>query len=242
MNETLRNLLQLQAIDTEHIALQRRLKAGPKEVEARRQERDAALAEAEAKQADLQKEKAAADEAELEAKSAEQDIDRFKKKLNTVKNNKEYNMVRGAITEADRRRQQHEEVVLGHMERVEAIQAEYDDHKARADQLAERLEATEKEVEAEEAELRPQAEAVKKRRREMASRIPEEDLAIYEQVIRSNRGVALVPMRDGACQGCFVTPSPNIENLVLLGRELVRCPGCGRFLYIENEEQAEAGV
>lgn len=240
MNPTLRQLLDLQAIDTEYMAVQRRLKAGPREVDAKEKTLAEARAALAAKQAECTDLQAAADAAGLEMKSAEADIDRLKQKLNSVKNNKEYNLVRGAISEADRRREKHETESLEILEQIDARQKEAAALEEAVQAAEAELQRVQDEVAADEAELRPQADAIKARRKALAAEVPPEDLAVYEEVIRAGRGVALSKMVDGACQGCFVQPSPNIENQVLVGRELVRCPGCKRFLY--PDEDGEGGA
>jgi predicted nucleic acid-binding Zn-ribbon protein len=240
MNPTLQQLQRLQEIDNEYIAVQRKLKGGPKELEKAKSALDEAEAAAAATEQEIQREQVAADEAELEVKSAEAEIEKLKGKLNTVKNNKEYTLVRSAMDEVDRKRAQAETNELQHMEQVEALQQRLAQEQEAVAAAREAYEALRAEVEAESEELRPQAEGIKERRKALAAEVDPEVLATYEQVIRRTRGQALVPVRNSACQGCFRQASPNEQNLILLGRDLVRCPACGRYLYQEDGPEGEA--
>jgi len=239
MNQTLKTLLDLQSIDTEYIAVKRKLKAGPREREAKEKVLADAQAAVAAKQAECRRLQADADAAGLEMKTVEAEIDKLKQRLNTVKNNKEYNLVRGAIAEVDRRRERFETESLEAMERIDVLNEEIAALEETVAAAEAELERVRDEVSAEEADLLPQAEDIKNRRKALAAEVPAEDLATYERVIRTGKGVALVAMRDGACQGCYVQPSPNLQNQVLVGRELVRCPGCGRYLYPTEDGAAE---
>lgn len=59
-----------------------------------------------------------------------------------------------------------------------------------------------------------------------------EDLAIYTQLRKSRRGVAVAKVSDRACSACGSTLSAALLNAVHSPNQLNRCEGCGRILYI----------
>ena len=101
---------------------------------------------------------------------------------------------------------------------------------------AKKLKEFKKEFDAEEKSLLAKADELRKNRKLCIENIEPEDLEIYEAALRRNQGVAMALMKDGACQGCFSKPVQNVQNQVLLNRQLVPCSACGRILYIADSE------
>lgn len=50
--------------------------------------------------------------------------------------------------------------------------------------------------------------------------------------IRAKRGVALVPVIHGTCQGCHINIPPQLYNTVVQVKTIETCPRCNRILYI----------
>ena len=71
----------------------------------------------------------------------------------------------------------------------------------------------------------------RRKRRELVRRIPVDMARDYNR-LRGRHSNAVVPVLEGACQGCFVQ-LPAVE-LARLGnpRERVYCDHCGRILYL----------
>jgi hypothetical protein len=58
----------------------------------------------------------------------------------------------------------------------------------------------------------------------------------YERILRNKKdSVAVVPIRNGSCQGCFMTLPPQTINEVRKDDKIVICENCSRILYIEEE-------
>ena len=240
MNPILRQLLALQEIDTEFIRVQRAVKAGPAEADAAAAARDAARAAVTEKEETIREAELRIEENNLEALSAEAEIEKLKAKLKSVKNNKEYTIIKDAIGQQNERKDQHENIALEHMEKVEALRKEVEELAPRAQTAEEEFARISAEVERETSALREEAQALRIRRQEACAGLDGEIFAEYEQVLRANQGLAVVEMVGGACQGCFRKLSPNNESQVVIGRDVVRCQGCGRFLYCrEGAPQGE---
>ncbi len=234
MNEVLERLRDLQRTDTEILRVRRRIKAGPEAREQARLALGATRAAVAEKEAAMRQAQAEADEADLEAKRIETEINRLKDKLSTIKNNKEYTILRHGIDEAAQRRSAQETTELEHLELVDTLRQERDALAAQAQEAQQELDRISAEVDAEQKELHTRQDELRDKREAQARVLDQEVLEDYERVLRSGRGVAIVPMLNGACQGCFRKLTPNLENQILVGNTLVRCQGCGRFLYCED--------
>ena len=58
----------------------------------------------------------------------------------------------------------------------------------------------------------------------------------YESIKARSGGRAVVPVKDEACQGCFIHIPPQVYIQLKRGdEELIMCPHCYRILYVEEE-------
>lgn len=238
------DLKALQEIDTELLGVRRRQKAGPREREQRLAERDTLQKQLAAKKIELQNAQIQADELDLQVKNCDKEIEDHKEKLRQVTNNREYTAARSSIDSANERRSQIETQALEQMERVELLQKEVGRLEEKIREIDGVIANLDVDIAKESEELQKQVESIRERRNACKEKIDPEALSTYEMVIRSNAGTAVVEVIDGACQGCFRQLSPNLASKASVGKELVRCDSCGRFLFTrarpEEEPSAEA--
>ena len=82
------------------------------------------------------------------------------------------------------------------------------------------------EIEAKIAELRAE-------RDELAAAVKPEVLKRYGN-IRMRRGLAVVSVRNGTCQGCNMNIPPQLYNVIQRGQTIETCPSCHRIIYWED--------
>jgi len=68
-------------------------------------------------------------------------------------------------------------------------------------------------------------------RRNLVSQVDSLLLEQYEQLRKTKDKVAVVPVKDGICDGCNVKVSPSLIGRVKRG-EITYCESCNRILYI----------
>jgi predicted nucleic acid-binding Zn-ribbon protein len=56
-------------------------------------------------------------------------------------------------------------------------------------------------------------------------------LAIYEQLLKGRRGVAVAQMIGETCMACHVRLRPHVTQLIRRNEEIVQCESCQRILY-----------
>jgi hypothetical protein len=78
-------------------------------------------------------------------------------------------------------------------------------------------------------------EALQTQRQMIAGQIPEAALEQYDDLQRRHRGTALAPIRHRQCSACRARLPAAVFDLLNTPDPLVRCPRCGRVLYIETE-------
>jgi predicted nucleic acid-binding Zn-ribbon protein len=175
----------------------------------------------------------------LEARSGERavddkrlQLDRLRTRVNQVRNEKQY----GAATlELDFARQdirKLEDHALQKLQVVEDLEVrraglltELEEARARAGPLREEAQARRQQLEEELAIKRD-------RRYNLAMRIDERVLALYDRIRAGRAGVALAPLTDEAvCGNCYTAVTIQQELQIKELSALVCCEGCGVILY-----------
>src|SRR4051812_1900825 len=156
-----------------------------------------------------------------------------KHKLTQAKNSKEY---MAAQREIEQRRESmaSREVEIGKL--VEAVEAKKkvladraSDVQALRDSLAKDGEAARArmaEIDAKIAELRVE-------RDKLATTVKPEVLKRYG-AIRMRRGLAVVSVKNGTCQGCNMNIPPQLYNVLQRGVSIETCPSCSRIIYWDD--------
>lgn len=233
MNQVLNDILALQTIDTDVIRIRRLQKAGPMEEERAKSERDKALALSKKQEIIIRDLKMKADSSDCQVKSCEAEMEKLKGKLRTIKNNKEFEIIRDGISNVEKRQSEFETITLECMQSMEDAEKKQVEFKADLAQKEETLARISLEVQEESVGLEKDIESIKAKRNLQKEKLPVEVLKLYESAIRCGKGIALAKIKNGTCQCCFQKQRPNICVQVTAGAQLVRCEGCGRFLYQE---------
>ena len=200
-------------------------------------EREAAVA---AEEEGLASDQAGAKEAvsqeklkEVELKGLEGQIEGWTVKLNTTRDNKEYQAILHQIATLKTQKGAMEEEVLGMMDGTAGMKARVTEEERKAAEDRRAFEAWRTLQEADLQRLEGEMAERLSRRKDVSSGVPEDFLGRYER-LRGSRGTALAAAQDEVCQGCFLGLTPNqINQLALLaeGGPLVTCQSCGRILY-----------
>jgi predicted nucleic acid-binding Zn-ribbon protein len=158
-------------------------------------------------------------------------LSRFKEQLMAVKTNKEYTAVQHEIATAQTEVQRTEDTILEQMLEVDDLAADVE--------AAERaLHAERAEIDREHATLNDERAELERRlsgtsdeRMKLTEHIGAAARQLFETVARERRGVAVVEARDGLCTVCHVRLRPQMFNQILRNTELIQCEHCLRILY-----------
>jgi len=163
-----------------------------------------------------------------------------KHKLSQAKNSKEY---MAAQREIDQRREgltAREGEIAKLVDAVESKKKllgerakDVEDLKTSIDKDSEAARARMAEIEAKIAELRAE-------RQKVAAQVKPEVLKRYSS-IRMRRGLAVVSVRNGTCQGCNMNIPPQLYNVIQRGQTIETCPSCHRIIYWEDLMKDDKG-
>jgi hypothetical protein len=163
-----------------------------------------------------------------------------KHKLAQAKNSKEY---MAAQREIEQRR---EGLTTREAEIAKLVEAVDAKKKLLADKAAD--------VEALRASIAKDGEAAKARMAEIEAKIAEQRAerdklaaAVKPEVlkrygnIRMRRGLAVVSVRNGTCQGCNMNIPPQLYIIIQRGQTIETCPSCHRIIYWEDLMKDDEG-
>jgi predicted nucleic acid-binding Zn-ribbon protein len=81
-------------------------------------------------------------------------------------------------------------------------------------------------------ELLEQLSLLHSKRWQSTTALKETDLSLYEELMLSKRGTAVVLVVRDLCRGCLISLPTHRLQRARLGRELVLCDSCGRILHV----------
>lgn len=231
MSPSLEKLLTLQNCDRKIAQLAREetdLPARQQQIEARLEEHRVALHDA---QEQLKKHGLTTKELEGEVEAARQQIAKYREQQFAVKSNTEYKALEHEIAATEKKVRGLEDRELEVMEVAEQLQAvvgdrekdlaaEEADVKQEIDKLSKRM-----------AALAEQADKLKADRPALREGIEPDWLSRYERVLKHVGDFAVVPVQSSSCGGCHMNLPPQIAHDARKGTVLTVCNYCGRILY-----------
>jgi len=131
-----------------------------------------------------------------------------------------------------RQRSQVEDRLLEVMDALESAQARLAEARRRREEAEAEWEAERARLEGDRAGLQGRVVQWEARRSALADQVPAEVLALYER-LRQSRGYAVARVAQGICRACGIALTTQVLQQVRQGREVVRCPNCGRILVSE---------
>lgn len=159
-------------------------------------------------------------------------IKRSQDRLNSIKNNREYQALQKEIEELKRTNSATEERMIDLLNQI-------DDHENKTAVMKTELEQVENDIVREQQLVGAESETVEAKlqeldqeRQKLSSRIEADVLKLFQKVQSSQtRGNAVVPVQDAVCHGCYVNIPPQMYNELQRCDQLRMCPNCQRIIY-----------
>lgn len=162
---------------------------------------------------------------------AQMSLERYKKQLDDVRNNREYDTLTKEIE------YQTLEVELCN-KKIKEAQTRVEERKADEDRTAELIDGRTQDLLLKRAELneimqetRDAEEQLKEQAHELETKIEPRLLASYKRIRKSARnGLGIVSVNRDACGGCFAKIPPQRQLDVRMHKKIIVCEYCGRIL------------
>ena len=243
MDIAFEKLIRLQYVDTEIARLQTLVDAVPARLEAIDQQiqaTNAAVAQAKEKLVANQKKRR---ELEGEVKVIREGMAKYKRQLNDVKSNKEYDAINKEIVETQARIDGLEETILNEMIAADDIEKEIKAVQKRQVDEEGHLQKDKDTVAAEKADLEKQKTSAETERSALLPTIPADQFKLYERIHKKRGGTAMSLVTGDFCSICMMRVRPQLLDELIAGKSLITCETCGRILYGEpSGDEAAAGA
>jgi len=171
-------------------------------------------------------------EGDLEAK--EGTIKKYQTQLYQVKTNKEYSALQEEIGRVRADNSLIEEEIIKILDQLDAANAQIAKEKELLKQEEANLGAEKKRMGDDAGRIKTELEGLKAQRQALAVKVDKDILKKYERIIKSKDGLAVVPVANEACQGCFRVMPPQVINEIKMKQAMIFCENCARILYIEE--------
>lgn len=99
------------------------------------------------------------------------------------------------------------------------------------EQLKARLADQNQTLTAEQSELNKNLERLEAERQATLTPLAPDLLAVYDELRRQKRGLAIAAINDGACAACGTTLTPALNQSARSPSQICNCPTCGRILF-----------
>lgn len=235
MRDQMKHLYGLQTIDAEIYRLRTELEEKPKLVEELRnkfEEKKANLSALEEKSKHIQVKRK---DKENELGSKEEAIKKAQTQLYQIKKNEEYQAMLREIGGLNADKSILEEEILKYFDETDAVKNEIEKEKGVLAEEEKVFNQQKKEVDDRIKEVNDRLAVLEGQRNQIIPNIDKKILVQYERVLKNREGLAMVPVKDNACQGCFLNVPPQVINEIKLKKNLVVCEACARILYLEEE-------
>jgi uncharacterized protein len=159
-------------------------------------------------------------------------LTKFKDQLSLVKTNKEYQAMQHEIATAQSDLGGVEEKVLELMLEADTITADVKRAEAALTTRQKEIDAEKKELTEELASVEISLKEASEARAELVKGLDARLMAIFEQVSRVRKGVAIsTATRDGLCSACHVRLRPFVFQQIRQNDAIIQCESCQRILY-----------
>ena len=234
MPDQIETLKQLQAIDGEIFRLRKQLEDKPRELEQVTAQAAAAAARAKEAEARVKTLQLAQKEKEVDLQTREGNVRKLQGQLFQVKTNREYTAMQHEIDTLKADNSLLEEAILKLFDELDQATKLRQQETQRLASEEERQRNERARIEQELAEVREKLVHMERSRQLLVPDVPPQTLATYERVLALREGLALVPLMDNSCGGCYRRMPPQVINEVYLKAKLVSCESCNRILYFDE--------
>lgn len=234
MHPHVKKLLELQKVDQEISSLTKDIDLLPAEEAKRKKKLDELERQSVEKRAALQKAELDSRALDKAVRGSDDEIKRLNERLNTVRNNAEYQATLFQIESVRKERDLTQDECLKLLESVETLKAAAAVAQTATDEERKIFDGFLAEANKLRQARAGDIEAGRQRRKVMTDGIPEDILREYEGLYKTRDRLAVCAVQDSYCQGCYNKITVNDTARVRGGSSVVRCGSCQRILYQGN--------
>lgn len=235
VKDQIKRLVELQAMDIEVYRFKVQLREKPAEIKALDAEFEAKKSGLKQREEELKAIQLAQKNNEGELKVKEEAIVKADGQLLQLKTNKEYQIKLLEIESIKADKSLIEEKILLGFDQVEAARKAVDAERAVIASCEKEFAVRKKKIEDDIAIAQDQMKVKESQRSRLTPDVRPDLLARYERILENKEGLAIVPVVDRACGGCFMHLTEQRINEIKRRDEIVTCDMCARIVYLPDD-------
>lgn len=170
-------------------------------------------------------------ELDTSARDADAQINKLNERLNIVRNNAEYQATLFEIESVRKDRDTTQDDGLKILEALDGLKAAATSTKEAFEAERSVHEGFLKEAEKMRGERAADIAVGRSKRDDAADGVPPDLLREYDGLYKTRENLAVTPVSDSYCQGCYNKVTPNDAARAMGSQTIVRCGSCQRILY-----------
>lgn len=235
IKEQVKKLVELQAIDSEIYRYKVDLEEKPAYVEELRKKYEAKKAGLKSLEDKFKVIQVDRKSKELELQSKEGDIAKANAALNVLKTNKEYQAKLTEIESLKADKSIIEEKILISYDEGDNVNASIAKEKEFLAEEEKKYLSQKKEVHDIVKDLEEKVKLLQLKRNQILPDVDKSNLTRYERILENKKGLAIVPIKNNSCGGCFMNTPEQVTNEIKMHDRLILCEMCARILYLEDD-------
>jgi hypothetical protein len=168
---------------------------------------------------------------ELDVGTRTESIARFKTQQYQTRKNDEFQALGHEIERYENEIRKIEDEELELMVQADKVKADLAEEEKKAASVKESIARQTADLDEKSKALESRLEELTREREELAGKIDEDLLGLFERLFKSKRDAAVVAIEHGVCTGCHMKVTSATAASVRAGKEIVSCENCGRILY-----------
>jgi uncharacterized protein len=168
---------------------------------------------------------------ELDAGTRRESINRLKTQQYETRKNDEFRAMGNEIERYEKEIQAIEDQELELMDQAEKLKGELVGEEKKAGAAKDSIARQMADLDQKGKTLDSQLNQLTAERTELAGKVEEELLSLFERLFASKGDAAVVALEHEVCTGCHMKVTTQTAHRVKNGKEIVSCEQCGRILY-----------
>jgi hypothetical protein len=168
---------------------------------------------------------------ELDVGTRTESIARFKTQQYQTRKNDEFQALGHEIERYENEIRKIEDEELELMVQADKVKADLAEEEKKAASVKESIARQTADLDEKSKALESRLEELTREREELAGKIDEDLLGLFERLFKSKGDAAVVAIEHGVCTGCHMKVTSATAASVRAGKEIVSCENCGRILY-----------
>ncbi len=237
MQEQLKQLIELQRLESEYQVLEREKISIPRQLRELEKDFEQFTGQLTIKKQIFEEGSKEKVVFEKEIRELENQLSRRKRRLLEIKNNREYQACLKEVDSIKREIKEKEDQLLELMGNLEALSEEIESGEKELDTKKKEYEEKRKELEGMARDLEKKLKAFDVERKKISKKIDPGLLKKFNFIKDKRNGIAVAAVDNGVCQVCHMNIPPQTFIELQKNERMHNCPNCQRFIYWSKFEE-----